>query len=250
MMTKLSTGGAAQADRLGREAFGSSASGRRRGAAALLFEQREQLLRCRPGSAKGARPSSNGSSKAAHFRWLTRISRLSGLTSPLSGERSKKYSGWLAMYWSSGLRRGDEDGDGDSRAAAGAAHLLPGAGDRAGIAGQHGGLEPADVDAQLQRVGGDDAADASRRAARARSRAARSAGSRRGSRATGVRLAPAVGPAAPRAGRSAAPRRWSRLRREDDRLDAARQEARSQAPRFQHRAARGCRAARLTTGGL
>ena len=45
-------------------------------------------------------------------------------------------------------------------AAAGAAHLLPGAGERARVAGEHRGVEPADVDAQLERVGGDDAADA------------------------------------------------------------------------------------------
>ena len=43
--------------------------------------------------------------------------------------------------------------------AAGAAGLLPGGGDGAGVAAHHADVEPADVDAQLERVGGDHGAD-------------------------------------------------------------------------------------------
>ena len=56
-----------------------------------------------------------------------------------------------------GRGRGDEDGDAHRLPAAGAADLLPGRGDGAGIAGEDGGVQPADVDAELQRVGADDA---------------------------------------------------------------------------------------------
>jgi len=48
-------------------------------------------------------PSLNGNSNAAHLTWLIRIWRLSGLTSPDSGEDSNMYSGWEITYWSSGL---------------------------------------------------------------------------------------------------------------------------------------------------
>ena len=51
---------------------------------------------------------------------------------------------------------GDQDRQRHAGAAAGAAGLLPRAGDGAGKAGQHRRIQPADVDAQLQRVGGDD----------------------------------------------------------------------------------------------
>ena len=65
----------------------------------------------------------------------------------------------------------------------GAAGLLPERGDRARIAGEHGDVEVADVDAELERVGRDDAEHLARRAAPARPRGGASAGSRRDSRA-------------------------------------------------------------------
>ena len=58
-------------------------------------------------------------------------------------------------------RRGsDQHGAGAARAAAGAAGALPGRSDRAGIAGEHGGVERADVDAELERAGRDHTANA------------------------------------------------------------------------------------------
>ena len=52
----------------------------------------------------------------------------------------------------------DEHGRRSRRAPAGAAGALPGRGDRAGIAGHHRDVERADVDAELERVGGNDGA--------------------------------------------------------------------------------------------
>ena len=62
---------------------------------------------------------------------------------------------------------------------AAAARLLPTAGDRAGIVHQQRHVERADVDAQLQRVGGRHAAQLAAEQILLDLRAARSAGSRR-----------------------------------------------------------------------
>ncbi len=56
---------------------------------------------------------------------------------------------------------GDEDAQGGGLPPPGPAQLLPGAGQGARIADQHRCVEAANVDAQLQGVGGDDRADAS-----------------------------------------------------------------------------------------
>jgi hypothetical protein len=85
---------------------------------------------------------------------------------------------------------GDEDRDRRVGRAPGAPDLLPRAGDAARIAAEDRRLQPADVDAQLQRVGGDDPAHLRRRAAPPRWRAARPAGSRRDSRAPHPRWPP------------------------------------------------------------
>ena len=53
--------------------------------------------------------------------------------------------------------RGDHDRDRRFLAAAGAAHLLPGRGHRSRVAGQHGRVEPPDVQAELEGVGAHDA---------------------------------------------------------------------------------------------
>ena len=55
--------------------------------------------------------------------------------------------------------RGDEDRDARALPPAGPPELLPGRRDRARIAGQDRHVEPADVDAELERVRGDDAED-------------------------------------------------------------------------------------------
>ena len=55
-------------------------------------------------------------------------------------------------------RARDEDGERGAAAAAGAPHLLAQARERAGVAGDHGGVEAADVDAELEGVRGDDGA--------------------------------------------------------------------------------------------
>ena len=46
-------------------------------------------------------------------------------------------------------------------APAGAADLLPGAGDRSGVTAENGGIEVPDVDPELERVGADHTADRS-----------------------------------------------------------------------------------------
>ena len=56
-------------------------------------------------------------------------------------------------------RRADQRRQAGAGAASGSAHLLPGAGDGAGVADADRRVERADVDAQLERVGGDHAAD-------------------------------------------------------------------------------------------
>ena len=58
-------------------------------------------------------------------------------------------------------RVGDENGERRLVAATGATHLLPGAGQRARVAEQHGRVQPADVDSQLEGVGRGDGAHAS-----------------------------------------------------------------------------------------
>ena len=55
--------------------------------------------------------------------------------------------------------RRDEDGHARALPTAGSPELLPGRRDRARVAGQDRDVEPADVDAQLERVRGDDAED-------------------------------------------------------------------------------------------
>ena len=70
------------------------------------------------------------------------------------------------MNWSSGALVATRIAADGSGAAAGAAGLLPERGDRARIAGEHGDVEVADVDAELERVGGHDAEHLARRAAR------------------------------------------------------------------------------------
>src|SRR6266705_5476305 len=56
-------------------------------------------------------------------------------------------------------RGGDEEGRRQILAPPGPTHLLPRRGDRSGIAKKHGGLKGTDVDAELERVRRDDAAD-------------------------------------------------------------------------------------------
>ena len=73
-----------------------------------------------------------------------------------SGRPPSTNSGWWITYWSTGRRRGHEDRDAHVAPAAGAAHLLPGAGDRARVARQHRDVEPPDVHPELQGVGAHD----------------------------------------------------------------------------------------------
>ena len=60
-----------------------------------------------------------------------------------------------------GIAGGHQEGRREFTGAASASHLLPGGGDRAGIAGENRRGELADVDAQFQRVGGGDGANIS-----------------------------------------------------------------------------------------
>ena len=188
-----------------------------------------------------------GSSKLDARRWLRRTCRLSGLTRPCSGELSNRYSGCAARNWSMGA---DEQTS--------AARLVPDRrperpiccqvrGDGAGVADADGRVEAADVDPELQRVGGHHAAYAAvaqprldlvalvgQVAAAIAADRVRMAGRRLERLAAGRSSAPQPGCASWR-------RRWSGLRRRSAARPAA---ARSAAP------SRGCRAARLATGGL
>ena len=129
--------------------------------------------------------------------------------------------------------RRDEDRDARVLAPAGPPELLPRRGDRARVARQDRGVEPADVDAQLERVGRDDAEDlavaqaaldraplrrqvAAAVAADARARAASSRAATRAGRSAAARPRPAsartrssgalpAGTAAPSAGRASRP---------------------------------------------
>src|SRR5690606_12038899 len=58
----------------------------------------------------------------------------------------------VLVHW---RRRGDEYGYRGRLTPPRATGALPGRGDRAGVAGQHAGVERADIDAQLQRAGRD-----------------------------------------------------------------------------------------------
>ena len=67
--------------------------------------------------------------------------------------------GWWMTYWSTGEPDAMRIPTLTSPAPAGAPQLLPRARHRAGIAGEDRDVQRADVDAELQRVGGDDAED-------------------------------------------------------------------------------------------
>ena len=143
-------------------------------------------------------------------------------------------------------RVGDEDGERRLVAAAGAAHLLPGAGQRARIAEEHGGVEPADVDPQLEGVGGDDAAHASAAQAGFDGAALAAAGSRRGSPRQASRRASKAGHRARWRTRSSTVSRlgaktmvWTPCRTRRAASDCA-----------AFRAERRMPSSRLTTGGL
>ena len=56
---------------------------------------------------------------------------------------------------------GDKHGARSAAAASGASRALPRGGDRAGVTGHHAGVERADINSKLERIGGDDAANAS-----------------------------------------------------------------------------------------
>ncbi len=74
----------------------------------------------------------------------------------------------------------DQHAERVAAAASGPAHLLPEGRAGAGEAGEQHGVEPGDVDAELERVGGGQPGEPARRAAPPRARAAPRAGSRRG----------------------------------------------------------------------
>src|SRR5260370_19782238 len=74
-----------------------------------------------------------------------------GVDEPLFGIRAEEVFGMPDDELVEGRARSDEDAD-RPRPAAGAAELLPGRRDGAGIADQDRALQAADVDAELQRV--------------------------------------------------------------------------------------------------
>ena len=90
----------------------------------------------------------------AQRRCSSRINRWSGLTSACSGERSKKYSGMMGKELVEGAGGGDQDRRGRFQPAPGAPCLLPRRGHGARITDQDRRAQPADVDAQLEGIGG------------------------------------------------------------------------------------------------
>ena len=100
-----------------------------------------------------------GSSNAAHFRWLRKISRLSGLMCASSGERAEEVVGMLDDVLIERRARSDQNRKRGRLAAAGAAGALPSGSDGAGIAGENDRIERADIDTQFESIGRDDGAN-------------------------------------------------------------------------------------------
>ena len=147
-------GDRAQADRVGRVAVARPVPALARPVQQLLvLEVLQDLARFSP--PKRSSPT-KGSSNAAHFTWLTRICRLSGLIAALLDRRAEEVVGVLRDELVERRRVGDQHRHRGARAPAGAARLLPGRGDGARIAHQHRRVEAADVDPELERVRGDD----------------------------------------------------------------------------------------------
>ena len=252
-------GGRPQADALGRERLRHpvvAAAGLHEHA--LLGEQVEQVARQRPevlaavppAPERRASSSSNGSSNAAHLMWLMRTSRLSGSTSPASGDVVEQVLGVRRRRTGSAAtttRRAQANASPCRRPArpicCQALASVP------GIAGEHRRIEPADVDAKLERVRGDDAADA----AVAQAALDGAALVRQIAAAVALdlvlRLADAPVASAPRAGSAAAARRApaTARRRSSARRRAA--AARRSCARRRRRSRR-MPSSRFTTGGL
>ena len=108
-------------------------------------------------SMPNASPSVKGSSKAAHLMWLTRIIRLSGLMRRVLRRPPEEVVGVLDDVLVQGRAGRDQHRRRRPLPPAGPARLLPRAGDGARIARHDARFQLAHVDAQLQRVGADDA---------------------------------------------------------------------------------------------
>ena len=148
---------------------------------------------------RAGRRRSAASSWAAAHRWGPSTCGLAGVE---DGRLDRLAEQRLGMGDQVGVQRvvaRHQDRRARPVAAAGPADLLPHRGAGAGEAGQQHGVEPADVDAELERVGGRQPDQLAGAQGRARCRGAPRAGSRRGT--------PPPGPAAPgRRRRAARPR--------------------------------------------
>ena len=91
---------------------------------------------------------------AAQDRQIVRIDQC------VLGAAAKKIFGVRDDVLIQSAGRSHQHGQGNCAAATGAAGLLPRTGDGTRKAGQHGCIEPADVDPKLQRVGSDHSLDA------------------------------------------------------------------------------------------
>ena len=101
-----------------------------------------------------SRPPSNGSSNVAARRWASRTWTFSGSSRASSGQALEEVVGVAGDV---PVQRRPRPRPGSPTltrlAPSGPSHLLPGRGDGARVARQDRGIEPADVDAQLERVG-------------------------------------------------------------------------------------------------
>ena len=109
--------------------------------------------RRRPRRRRTPRSSSrSGSSRAAHRRCGSRTYGFVGSITAASGGLSNRSSGWCTRYWSSGSSCATSIASESASRRPARPGLLPHRRARARVAGEHGGVERADVDAQLERV--------------------------------------------------------------------------------------------------
>ena len=136
----------------------------------------------RPSPNQRSSSGASGSSCAAHATCARSTNGFWGLTTAARRAARSARRGCAAYHWSSWSSPATRTAARTPTGAAGPAGLLPHRRERSGEAVEHHRVEPADVDAELERGRRGDAEELRRSTGRARARAAPRAGSRRGTR--------------------------------------------------------------------
>ena len=134
---------------------------------ARRFAQHEPVVERRAGARprRGRRPTTarrratSGASYAAQARWGSSTNGFARLTTAGSGGRVKTSRGWAMSHWSSWSSPATSTASDRCVVRPARPGLLPHRGDGAGEAVEHAGVEPADVDAELERGRGHDAGE-------------------------------------------------------------------------------------------